>query len=205
MARRNDHTREEIHQMAIQAAISILNAEGISGLSTRKVANQIGYTAGTLYLVFQNLDELIMHVNAATLDELHKILSCEINTTNTPQDIIRQLAIAYLTFAREHYARWSLLFTHQLPAGEAVPGWLDDKVRDLFTLVGMPLKQILPELDHTQCMRAIRVLWSGVHGACDLGLSDKLSLGGEISAEELITELVENYLQGMMQKQVSTC
>ena len=69
MARRNDHSREQIQQMAIAAAISILNEEGLANLSTRKVASEIGYTVGTLYLVFRNLNELLLHVNAATLDE----------------------------------------------------------------------------------------------------------------------------------------
>ena len=184
--------------MAIDAAIVILNQEGIGGLSTRKVANAIGYTAGTLYLVFRNLDELIMHVNAATLDALHTMLAAEINHSEDPKQVVKNLALMYLRFAREQNARWSLLFTHQLPAGDIVPAWFDNKVRDLFALVGIPLKKLLPALNDADCMRAIRVLWSGVHGACDLGLSDKLTLGGEVSTEELIDSLVENYLQGML-------
>lgn len=200
MARRNDHSREQIQQMAIQAGIVILNQEGLTGLSTRKVASAIGYTAGTLYLVFKNLDELIMHINAATLDELQKQLSGILHTDKNPQLIIKQLALSYLQFAHTHYARWSLLFTHQLPEGQSVPDWFDNKVRGLFGLVSVPLKKLLPHLDDAQCMRAVRVLWSGVHGACDLGLNDKLTLGGEIRTEELIDSLVENYLKGMRQQ-----
>lgn len=205
MARRNDHSREEIQQMAITAAIAILNAEGQAGLSTRKVAHAIGYTAGTLYLVFKNLDELIMHVNAATLDELHMLLSAEVNRAKNPTQTIKNMALVYLQFARQHYARWSLLFTHRLPEGEIIPEWLENKVRNLFVLVGLPLKQLLPTLPDEDCMCAVRVLWSGVHGACDLGLNDKLSLGGEIKTEVLIESLVENCLQGMMQHGVTVC
>ena len=205
MARRNDHSREEIQQMAITAAIAILNAEGQAGLSTRKVAHAIGYPAGTLYLVFKNLDELIMHINAATLDELHMLLSAEVNRTKNPTQTIKKMALVYLQFARDHYARWSLLFTHRLPEGEIIPEWLENKVRNLFVLVGIPLKQLLPTLSDEDCMCAVRVLWSGVHGACDLGLNDKLSLGGEIRTEVLIDSLVENCLQGMMQHGVTVC
>ena len=205
MARRNDHSRKQIQDMAIQAAITILNREGVAGLSTRKVAKAIGYTAGTLYLVFKNLDELILHINAATLDELHKQLSAQLDSATTPPQVIKNMSLTYLHFAKVHYARWSLLFTHRLPADQSVPVWLDDKIRQLFELVGQPLKELLPKLDAQACMCAIRVLWSGVHGACELGLNDKLSLGGEVSTEKLIQSLVDNYLKGLVTQKGESC
>jgi AcrR family transcriptional regulator len=106
MARRNDHSREQIQEMAISAAIRILNAEGVDGLSTRKVAAAIGYTAGTLYLVFKNLDELILHINAATLDEMHQLLEARLDSTATPSQVIKNMSLSYLHFAKAHYARW---------------------------------------------------------------------------------------------------
>lgn len=199
MARRSDHSREEIQAMAIQAAKTILNQEGLHGLSTRKVASAIGYTAGTLYLVFKNLDELILHVNAAALDELRELLEAELNRRQQPQVQLLAMAHAYLRFAREHFARWSLLFTHRLPAGVALPDWFDDKVRILFALVARPLQQLNPNLDEVAYQQATHVLWSSVHGVCELGLNDKLTLGGEIQADDLIDALVKNYLKGFTQ------
>ena len=196
MARRSDHSREEIQAMAIQAAITILSQEGLQGLSTRKVASAIGYTVGTLYLVFKNLDELILYVNAAALDELHTTLAVELTTDDVPQTQLLAMAHAYLRFARQHFARWSLMFTHRMPAGMTLPAWFHDKVRALFALVAMPLQRINPDLGPQAYQQ---VLWSSVHGVCELGLNDKLALGGEIHAEELIDALVKNYLKGFMQ------
>ena len=200
MARRNDHSREEIQAMAIQAAITILNEEGVQGLSTRKVATAIGYTAGTLYLVFKNLDELILHINAATLDELHRLLAAKLNESSPPQ-VIKAMSLSYLHYAKSHYARWSLLYTHRLPEGIPVPEWLEEKIRRLFALAENPLKNLLPGLGAKARTRAIRVLWSGVHGACELGLNDKLSFGDDISTETLIDSLVDNYLKGLISQE----
>jgi len=199
MARRSDHSREEIQAMAIQAAIAILSKEGLSGLSTRKVAAAIGYTAGTLYLVFKNLDELILHVNAAALDELHEVMQAQLAPDISPQMQLLALANAYLRFAREHFARWSLMFTHRMPEGRELPQWFHGKVRMLFALVARPLQQVNPNLSQAHYQQATYVLWSSVHGVCELGLSDKLALGGEIQAEELISALVKNYLKGFAQ------
>lgn len=199
MARRSDHSREEIQVMAIQAAIAILSRDGLQGLSTRKVASAIGYTAGTLYLVFKNLDELILHVNGAALDELHAALKAERISDTDPQVQLLSMARAYLCFARNHFARWSLMFTHRLPTEMTLPDWFHDKVRTLFALVAKPLHQVNPGLREDQYQQATHVLWSSVHGVCELGLNNKLTLGGEIQADELIDALVKNYLKGFTQ------
>jgi AcrR family transcriptional regulator len=199
MARRSDHSREEIQGMAIQAAIAILSREGLQGLSTRKVAAAIGYTVGTLYLVFKNLDELILHVNAAALDELRAVMEAALIKDKDPQAQLQAMAHAYLCFAREHFARWSLLFSHRLPEEVELPSWFHDKVRILFALVAKPLQQINPNLNELEYQQATHLLWSSVHGVCELGLNDKLTLGGEIQAEDLIDALVKNYLKGFTQ------
>lgn len=199
MARRNDHSREEIHEMAVQAAITILSEEGLQGLSTRKVASAIGYTVGTLYLVFKNLDELILHVNTAALDDLHQVLDEALNKETDPAKQLLTMAHAYLGFASDQYARWSLMFSHRMPSEMGLPDWFHDKVRNLFALVAGPLQQLNPSLSDQAYQQATYVLWSSVHGVCELGLNDKLTLGGEIQAKVLIDSLVKNYLKGFTQ------
>jgi len=182
--------------MAIEAAIEILESEGLNALSTRKVAKQIGYTVGTLYLVFKNLDELILEINAATLDELHTQLNQQSGANKSPQQYLKNMALAYLHYAQQHNARWSLLFSHKLPDGVPVPQWFEQKVTEVFVNVQQPLKHIRSDLTEQQSLQASRELWSGVHGACDLGLNGKLSFGVEFKPEALIESLIENYLTG---------
>jgi len=196
MARRSDHSREELQQMAISAAIVILNEQGFSGLSARKVAKSIGYTVGTLYLVFKNLDELLLHVNAATLDDLHQEITAAACVKIRPAQILKAMALAYMHYAQQHSARWSLLFSHQLPEGQSIPSWFDDKIVLLFDSVKQPLQSIQPQLNERALLQATRELWSGVHGACALGLNDKLNLGGAFELDVLIESFVENYLYG---------
>ncbi len=82
MARRSDHSREEIKELALNATEEIVAEAGFQALSARKVASAIGYTVGTIYLVFKNLDDLIMQVNARTLETLFKEVSAHQNQKN---------------------------------------------------------------------------------------------------------------------------
>lgn len=198
MARRSDHSREEIKAMALVAAAQILARQGVQGLSARQVAKDIGYTVGTLYLVFKNLDELILHVNAATLDELEAVLRDELGRQTDPQQALHALARSYCAFAQRHYARWSLLFSHQLPGNTATPAWFETKVRRLFAMVEEPLQQLQTKQSGQQRSLAVRALWGGVHGVCELALSDKLRWGEDVATDKLLDTLVTNFLHGLL-------
>ena len=76
MGRRNDHSREEIRQMALDAGTELLQQHGVAAVSARKVASRINYTVGTLYLVFENL-EIVEFVKRET-----KSKSCACETRN---------------------------------------------------------------------------------------------------------------------------
>ena len=62
MSRRNDHTREEIKEMAINIGSKIIEEDGFNNFSIRKVAKNLGYTVGTLYNVFENYNDLLFHI-----------------------------------------------------------------------------------------------------------------------------------------------
>jgi AcrR family transcriptional regulator len=197
MARRSDHTRDEIRDMALKAAEQIVSEEGPAALSTRRVAAAIGYTAGTLYLVFRNLDDLILQVNAKTLDDLQARM---IEQTNRAQDgLERVLAVArtYLRFALERPHRWTLVYEHRLPDEEPTPEWYLEKISLVFQLLESTLRPLLELRSEAEVSTAARVVWSGVHGIAVLSVSHRLHVVGTVSAEGLIDSLVVNYLKGL--------
>ena len=70
MGRRSDHTAEELRRMTLDAARKIVSENGLRGLTTRSIAREIGYTVGTLYQIFDNVDRLIEQMNIETLDAM---------------------------------------------------------------------------------------------------------------------------------------
>ncbi|HYE38044.1 TetR/AcrR family transcriptional regulator [Methylocaldum sp.] len=200
MARRNDHSRDEIREMALKAAETIVEREGAAGLSTRKIANEIGYTVGSLYLIFENLDDLIFHVNARTLDQLAFELDQATARKNDPAAVLVELGLTYLRFAASHQGRWNLIFGRGSPTATASPDWYRSHVLVLFDRVEKMLERLAPPRNPNEVALAARALWGGVHGVCTLALTDKLDIAGLSDAEKLTTSLIENYLLGWMQQ-----
>ncbi len=196
MARRSDHSREELYAMALAAAREIAEKEGLRGLKARRIAREIGYTVGTLYNVFENLDDLIVHLNGTTLDALHK--SCAPPPPeDEPEAALRTLARAYIRFTSNHPNLWGMLFEPTAPHGEQLPDWYHEKVRRLFELPERALASLFPQGQEAQRHHSARVLWSGLHGICSLARAGALPKTESETA--LADSLITNYVTGLRQ------
>ena len=67
MARRADHTKAELAKLVVDTAEELIGEEGIDAFSARTLSRAIGYTAGTLYHHFKDLDDIVTQVNSRTL------------------------------------------------------------------------------------------------------------------------------------------
>jgi len=199
MGRRNTHTREELREIALQAAEDLVEAHGLIGLSARKVASRIGYTVGSLYMVFNNIDDLIVQMNERTLDRLYEMLAAAVANQPPAATAIRALAQAYITFALTQTHRWLAVYQHRLPKGETVPNSFTEKVARMFELTQQQLILLCPQRQPEEAALAARALWSGIHGVCILGFDQKLEAVGGRSTQEVTGSLLDNYLAGFTQ------
>jgi AcrR family transcriptional regulator len=141
MGRRSEHTPEGLRALIIEASEQIIVIDGLAGFSAREIARAVGYSPGTIYNIFESLDDLILQVEARLLDGLDARLAA------LPQDgpahaRVLRLAREYLTFTSERPRLWNLLFEHHLPAATPVPGWYQDKLDTLMHRVEDVLKPL---------------------------------------------------------------
>lgn len=197
MARRSEHTQEQIREMVLNAAENIVVEEGFHALTVRKVALEIGYTVGSIYMVFANMDDVVMHVKGRALDELAGQLRM-LEAGESAEQQILALAHAYLRFAHQHFNRWRMIFEAIKDA--PVPEWYQQKTRDMFLIVEQPFRRLLPDsAAEQQAHLAAQALWSGVHGACVLSLNGSLGRVGAENAEVTVEMLVKNFIAGWTQ------
>lgn len=194
MARRSDNTREEIKKMAIVAGINLLENGGISALTARAIAARIGYTVGTLYNVFEDLEDIVMHINAATLQEMHAMLAPLAEAQKSPEMRILEMARGYADYARANPARWNLL--HHSPRNPKLPAWFHEAAIRMFTM-GESVLLASEGISKKAAHDAARVLWAGLHGICALSINQKLEYVDAEPMHALIENFVRCYLKGM--------
>lgn len=202
MARRSDHTREEIKAMAIVAGRDLIRENGLAGFSARKVATAIGYTVGTLYNVFENHDDIVLHINAVTLKDLLAFMEKRLagdgasGAMDDDLSVLKALASCYIDYARENYNCWSALFEHNLPPDVELPAWYGERIDALFVFIEGRLRKVIGG-DSAEARQTARVLWASIHGICALTLTHKLRLVGVETVEDLTESLIENYVAGL--------
>jgi len=196
MGRRNEHSREQIKQMAIEAGKKIIVEEGFSKLGARKIARAIGYTVGTLYNVFDNYLDIVLNINIGTLDDIKNHLEKSLVPGQEGVKAITTIGLTYVEYARENTNLWSALYDFQHPENTDMPEWYVEKVNSVFSL---PVKALIPlfQGDMERAKNEARIIWGGVHGICLLGLTHRLSHDSEEILKTKVRSLIENYMRGL--------
>jgi len=190
MARRKDHTRAELIQLAIQSGRDLVVAEGPGALTARNVAKLMGYTPGTLYNLFENIDGLAAAINGTSLQDFAEVIRLILRENAKPKKRLRLIARAYLDFHQSSPHLWNLLFAtpiqHKSDSYQAAIHAVFDQVAEALQPISGSKKA---------ARQNAKILWSTLHGICLLQQSGKLDVKQVDPADELTTRFLEQFLK----------
>ena len=203
MARRSDHSREELKALVLSVAWRLIEDEGVGSVTARRVAREIGYAPGTIYNLFESMDDLYLQINAQTLDLLAEVLNAPAchDAKKTLVENIKEMAVHYSAFSKSHRAHWLMLFTHTLSDGDSAPPWYKDKVEGLFNPLASLLSPFYSDDQKIDHKLAVRGLWASVHGVCFLAETgrDSIVLDQEKSSD-VMAYLIDTFVAGISTK-----
>jgi AcrR family transcriptional regulator len=173
MAGRRQAKRDDLRQRLIAVARDRIALHGLAGLRARDVTQDAGCALGGLYTVFGDLDDLVLQVNASTLDRLERDLVAALSGERDPAGQLRILARGYLAFALEHRNLWAALFEHRLADGAEVPSGHLDRHMFLIQRIARPLALLNPGLDEEALRVRALTLFSAAHGIISISLEGR--------------------------------
>lgn len=188
-------TRLRLEVLAL--AERIVATEGLPALQARRVATQAGCSVGSVYNVFEDLDGLIIAVNARTLVMLAEPLSNAYESSLSLPTRVRltELALAYMRFAFENQLRWRAVFEHKLAAKREVPTDYRTSQARLLALIERTIHSEIRN-DNTRS-HAARALFAAVHGIIALALDNKMSPFDAETVESEIRFIVNAAARGL--------
>ncbi|SER36694.1 transcriptional regulator, TetR family [Lentzea xinjiangensis] len=98
---RRARERANTHQRIIEAALHVLEDEGVAALTIRRIATDVEYSAPIVYRHFANKDALLLELVAHG----HRLLLAELRHAAQERDVDRRMkrvAAEYVRFAGEH-------------------------------------------------------------------------------------------------------
>lgn len=192
MARRSDHTRPELQELAISKCIKLISDKGAKGFNARSIAKEMGYTVGTLYYEFGSLMQLRYRVCGRILDIFLMELHAEL--VKSGPDLVRTM-LTYVRLSRSHEHLWTFLFTFQAGPREKAPEWYQEKIALVFSQIERALAPYTSS--KKKAREAARIIWSSIHGMCVLSLTGKLQMVGAETPEVMATQFLKTYLAGL--------
>jgi AcrR family transcriptional regulator len=97
------------------AARELFSKYGYHGTSMQAIAKSAGYSKRTVYLYFQNKDELFVHVGAVGLELLLDQLHCIPFDEQSPEENISMILNTYIEFSKNERSYFRMIFNEATP------------------------------------------------------------------------------------------
>jgi AcrR family transcriptional regulator len=107
---RRERQKRDLRQAILEAAGKEFLEHGYESFSLRRVAERIGYSATTIYLYFQNKDDLLLATVQDGFRNFDRTLETAAATTPDPLERIEILGRTYIEFGLKNPELYRLMF-----------------------------------------------------------------------------------------------
>jgi len=169
---------ENLKEKILAASSLILIQDGYEGLTMRRLANEIGYSATTIYLYFKNRDAIVAELGRSGLAVLEKYVTGASQVSDA-KEALKQFASQYVRFSEEHPGLYRLIFMQGKDLADAM--FRSDTGREIdgaglrvFSLMIRCFAQLQatdPAWSKVNPSKAAESFWTSLHGIISLKLA----------------------------------
>ena len=156
----------------------------------------IGYSPGTLYNIFENLDDILLTLQVQlqnrTVEHLKRVPLGPDGEKN-----IEALAQAYVDFALANRRMWNLLLAHSLPPGSTMPQAFFDNINKMAAIVRGAVAPLAANTSREKLDATAWAFWTGIHGITAVAAAEKGLYVTPATAQSYAKDLVENFIKGL--------
>lgn len=191
------NTKDNIRNILITKGRELVRQKGASFLTARKLSEATGYSVGTIYNQFGNMDKYIIEQNMLTLGELYAVLA-EIMPDTNPYKNLNRYVDAFVAFVLNNPHLWFLLFNFHIQSGyESFPQEYLRKLLKITNLWRREFNAVFEKLSAAERKVSLQVLWLSM-----FSLSSFLTLNGldkmsKLNKKNVCKLLLNTYLAGL--------
>lgn len=190
---RREKEKEELKSLILRAAKKLFLEKGIEQTSIRKIASEIEYSVGTVYVYYKDKNDILYDLHSQGFQQLGGEMKVLFNVAD-PMERMKALGRVYLQFALENPDMYDLMFTLKAPMD-----FLDSMHKEewnegkgTFDVLRTTVSQCM-EKGHFkghQLEPLSFAIWSTVHGMASLHISQRVQ---GVNLEDPETILMKAY------------
>jgi AcrR family transcriptional regulator len=189
--------KESLRQDILGAARELFVHEGYENVSMRRIAEKIEYSPTTIYLYFQDKDELLNNICAETFEELIRRLEMDSAGESDPVKRLKSGLRRYIEFGLENPQDYRLTFmvphdqkSNQCSEAQAAGFRAFDHLRRGVTECVSAARFRDMDLEATS-----QALWAGIHGITSLLITCETF--PFVERNKLIDTVVDTLVRGL--------
>ena len=197
MGRRSVHSPEELRQLILDASQTIVERSGITGLSAREIARMIGYSPGTLYNIFENLDDILLtlqvQLQTRTVEHL-KHVPFGLGWRKEHRGFeLRRMSTSRLPTVACGTCFWRIAF-HPEPRCRSL---LHDNINKIAGIVRTAVAPLAPNTPREKLEAMAWALWTGIHGITAVAATEKGVYVTPATAQSYAKDLAVTFVRGL--------
>ena len=186
--------REDI----LEVSRTLLVKDGFGKMSMRKIAKRAGVSATSIYLHFQNKDELLLALIESSIAKLSVALEKDLSDSDDSVIKLEKMAQAFVDFALENPQEYEIIY---MVRPEEMPKFPKEKFQQIRKIYEL-LADIIGEGKRTGVLMvedplmSAYMVWAQLHGVTSVIISKRLDT--RIPSDEFVTQAVDHIIQGFI-------
>ena len=198
MAETPSDTALSLRDAILGAARDLLLESGYAGISMRKVAERIGYSATSIYLYFRNKDALFHALIDGGMSRLNETILTARAGAADPLARLRAMCGAYVRFGLDNPAYYEVMFNLH-------PRHMARYPMDRYRAARRNLDLFADALDEAAAARQIApcnapmmagIVWAALHGSVTLVLAQRLD--ARLDPDTFLHDALDHTLRGLL-------
>lgn len=188
--------KSNLKHRIVDAAREVLLAEGYRNLSLRKIAGSIDVSATSIYLHFENKDDLVHTLIGESIERLNNQLEVAAAKQGDPIAKLERLAQAYVRFGMKHPREYQIIYLVSSDEMARYPKKKFREARKGYEIVINVLEEGKEAglTEEPKPRIAAYTFWAQLHGVMSVVLSKRLDT--RIKQNEFIEEAIEHIISG---------
>jgi AcrR family transcriptional regulator len=199
---RREKEKEQRKKQILDTAKTLLLEKGLNATSINQIAKLSELSVGAIYFYFKDKEDLYAALQVEGLDLLSEAISRAVDGPWTPEDKIRNIALAYLRFSEEYKSYFDIInYFLILPKtifSLDLKSQIDERGNDSISILTEAFREGIETglFKKVAPRRQAIILWSALHGMIQLKKLE-ITILAKDNHQSLYMELVERFLDGL--------
>ena len=191
------NTKNEMYRALVTKGRNLVIEKGSDFLTARKLSEASGYSVGTIYNQFLNMDNYIIVQNMLTLDEVYAYLS-QVEKNANPYANINAYLDKFVAFVGENTNLWFLFYDfHLKKRTEPLPDEYVRKIVKLMKLFFADFSLICGSVKLREQKVLKKVLWLALFSMSPFLTDDLFEKFKDVKKNTTCKILLNTYLAGI--------